>query len=146
MSQPSPRLLWHRFSNSALVRFLLLFACGWAIVELLAYFEIVVVIFTCATILAFLLSYPVRWLNRFLPRGFAVFLVFAISFMVLGGLVVTLGLTLLSQGQRLAENLTVFLSVGFIFYNQAILLPIKIVVGVVLLSVWGFVVTRNSHL
>ena len=109
MSQPSPRLLWHRFSNSALVRFLLLFACGWAIVELLAYFEIVVVIFTCATILAFLLSYPVRWLNRFLPRGFAVFLVFAISFMVLGGLVVTLGLTLLSQGQRLAENLTVFL-------------------------------------
>jgi len=43
-------------------------------------------------------------------------------------------------------SVMIILSVGFIFYNQAILLPIKIVVGIVLISVWGFVVTRNSHL
>jgi predicted PurR-regulated permease PerM len=44
-------------NNLALVRFLLLLAVGWAIVQLLAYFQGVIVIFTFATILAFLLNY-----------------------------------------------------------------------------------------
>jgi len=58
---------WSRLNNFVLVRFLLLVASGWAIVQLLAYFEPVIVIFTFAAILAFLLSYPVKWLKRFCP-------------------------------------------------------------------------------
>lgn len=109
MREPSAPI-WDRLSTSSLVRFLLLFACGWAIAELLAYFEIVVVVFTCATILAFLLSYPVRWLTRFIPRGLAVAIVFGISLILIFGGIATIGLALLSQAQRLAESITEFLN------------------------------------
>jgi len=102
--------LWKHFSNSALVRYLLLFACGWATVELLHYFEIVVVIFTCSTILAFLLSHPVRWVQRFVPRNIAVLIVFMVALTVVGGVVTTIGLSVLSQGQPLIDNLTEFLT------------------------------------
>ncbi|MFH7028865.1 MAG: AI-2E family transporter [Heteroscytonema crispum UTEX LB 1556] len=99
-----------RLNNLALVRFLLLVACGWAIVQLLAYFEAVIVIFTFAAILAFLLSYPVKWLRRFLPHGLAVIVVFLVSIVILGGLVITVGLAVLSQGQQLIESVTAFLN------------------------------------
>jgi len=75
MREPPPHF-WERLNNLVLVRFLLIFASGWALLQLLAYFETVIVIFTFAAILAFLLSYPVRWLQRFLPRGIAVNLIF----------------------------------------------------------------------
>lgn len=62
------KILWSQTNNSALVRFLLLFASCWALLQLLSYFKTVIFIFAFAAILAFLLSYPVRWLSRFLPR------------------------------------------------------------------------------
>lgn len=102
--------LWQRLNNLALVRFLLLVASGWAITQLLAYFEAVIVIFTFAAILAFLLSYPVKWLRRFLPHGVAVIFVFLLSIVFLGGLAITVGLAVLSQGQQLIESVTVFLN------------------------------------
>ncbi|MFQ4146948.1 AI-2E family transporter [Chlorogloeopsis sp. ULAP02] len=101
---------WSRLNNLALVRFLLFVASGWAIVQLLAYFESVIVIFTFATILAFLLSYPVQWLRRFLPHSLAVFVVFLLSIIIIGGLVISIGLTVLSQGQQLIDSVTVFLN------------------------------------
>ncbi|BAY97161.1 hypothetical protein NIES37_10980 [Tolypothrix tenuis PCC 7101] len=101
---------WQRLNNLALVRFLLLVAAGWAIVQLLAYFQGVIVIFTFAAILAFLLSYPVKWLRRFLPHGVAVVLVFLLSIVVLGGIAITLGLAVLSQGQQLIDSITTFLN------------------------------------
>lgn len=102
----SPHPLFERLNNSALIRFLLLFACGWAVVELLAYFEMVVVVFTCATILAFLLSYPVGWVSRYLPRGTAATLVFSIALIILGAAIATIGIAVLSQGERLTDNIT----------------------------------------
>ncbi|MBW4568329.1 MAG: AI-2E family transporter [Tolypothrix carrinoi HA7290-LM1] len=102
--------LWQRLNNLALVRFLLLVASGWAITQLLAYFEAVIVTFTFAAILAFLLSYPVRWLRRILPHGIAVVFVFLISIVFLGGLAITVGLAVLSQGQQLIESVTAFLN------------------------------------
>lgn len=102
--------LWDRLNNLALVRFLLLVASGWAVVQLLAYFEPVIVIFTFATILAFLLSYPVQWLRGFLPHGVAVFVVFLLSIVILGGLTITVGLTVLSQGQQLIDSVSAFLN------------------------------------
>ncbi|MEO0707007.1 MAG: AI-2E family transporter [Cyanobacteria bacterium J06649_5] len=102
--------LWNYLNTSSLLRYLLLFACGWAAIELLHYFEIVVVIFTSSTILAFLLSYPVGWLRRFIPHNIAVFVVFIIALAVIGTIATTIGLAVLSQGQPLIDNITDFLT------------------------------------
>ncbi|MGO8019898.1 AI-2E family transporter, partial [Rhizobium leguminosarum] len=63
-----------------------------------------------AAILAFLLSYPVDWLRRFLPHGAAVIVVFLLSIVILGGLIITVGLTVLSQGQQLIDSISTFLN------------------------------------
>ncbi|MEH2072080.1 MAG: AI-2E family transporter [Nostoc sp.] len=110
MSGFEAKNFWQRLNNLALVRFLLLVACGWAIVQLLAYFETVIVIFTFAAILAFLLSYPVEWLRRFLPHGVAVGVVFLLSIIIIGGVIITVGLTVLSQGQQLIDSITGFVN------------------------------------
>ncbi|MEH2146328.1 AI-2E family transporter [Nostoc sp.] len=110
MSGFEAKNFWERLNNLALVRFLLLVASGWAIVQLLAYFEAVIVIFTFAAILAFLLSYPVEWLRRFLPHGVAVCVIFLLSIVILGSVIITVGLTVLSQGQQLIDSITGFVN------------------------------------
>ncbi|MEO0827838.1 MAG: AI-2E family transporter [Cyanobacteria bacterium J06635_15] len=110
MSEPQDLSLWERLNNWTLVRYLLLFACGWATIQLLSYFEIVFVVFVSSTILAFLLNHPVRWLQRFLPHGLAVSIVFLIALVIIGGLVATMGIAVLSQGQRLVNSVTEFLN------------------------------------
>ena len=110
MNEPAAKPLLDRLNNSALVRFLLLFACGWAVVQILAYFETVIVIFTFAAIVAFLLSYPVRWLHRYLPHGVAVTLVFFLGMGILAAITITVGITIVSQGQQLVESLTGFVN------------------------------------
>ncbi|WP_066381974.1 AI-2E family transporter [Anabaena sp. CA = ATCC 33047] len=110
MSGFEAKNLWNRLNNSVLVRFLLLVAVGWTIIQLLAYFQTLIIIFTFATILAFLLSYPVKWLRRFVPKGIAVVVVFLISIFVLSGLFITVGLAVLSQGQQLIDSISAFLA------------------------------------
>ncbi|ESA33056.1 permease [Leptolyngbya sp. Heron Island J] len=99
-----------QLDNSVLVRFLLLLASGWGVLQLLSYFEIVVVIFVISTILAFLLSYPVRWCRRVLPHGIAVFVVFMVALVLVGGITTTLALAVIAQGQSLLENSTDFVN------------------------------------
>lgn len=107
-----------RLSNSFIIRFLLLFAFGWAILQLLSYFETVFVIFTFAAILAALLNYPVCWLQRFLPRTVAVISVFLVSLLTIAALAVIIGLIVLSQGQQLVDRvLEIANSIGF-FLDQ----------------------------
>ena len=106
----NPPNFWNMLSNLALVRFLLLFASGWAGLQLLAYFETAVAVFTIAALVAFLLNYPVRTLQRVLPRSLAVALVVLLTILVFGGLTVTLGVTLLSQGQQLIDSMTEFVN------------------------------------
>jgi len=110
MSHPLAHMLWERLQTLTLVRFLLLFACGWAIAHVLAYFETVVVIFISATLLAFLLSYPVRWLRRFVPHGWAVIIIFFFSLTLIVAMTATLGLVILSQWQRLTESIALFIT------------------------------------
>jgi predicted PurR-regulated permease PerM len=75
----------------------------------------VVVIFTFATILAALLNYPVRWLQRFLPRSVAVILVFFVSLLIIIALAITLGLAVLSQGRQLFDRvIEIGNSVGYL--------------------------------
>ena len=109
MREPSVPSLWERLNTLALLRFLLLFASGWAITQLLAYFEVVVVVFVSSAILAFLLSYPVHWLKRFLPHHIAVSVVFLIGLVLIGGIAATVGIAVLSQGERLTETMAEFL-------------------------------------
>jgi len=92
-------------SNTKLFRYLLLIALGWGLVQVFAYFSTVIVIFTLAAILAFLLNYPVRWVQRFLPRSIAVLCVFSISLILLGSFTVTIGFAVISQGRELLTQL-----------------------------------------
>lgn len=101
---------WERLNNLLLIKLLLLFACGWAAVTLLAYFELVVIIFVTSTILAFLLNHPVGWVSRWLPRGVAVVLVFCVTLIVMAALMGTIGLAVFAQGQRLVDSIGEFLT------------------------------------
>ncbi|WP_404790667.1 AI-2E family transporter [Altericista sp. CCNU0014] len=109
----NPKLATNRgsgyVSNTQLIRYLLLFVLAWAIVQVLAYFETVLVIFIFAAILAFLLNYPVTLVSRFMPRWLAALLVFLLALLVLGGLVATLGIAIFSQAQQLLEQAPQFL-------------------------------------
>jgi predicted PurR-regulated permease PerM len=96
--------LWKALGTSTLVRFLLLFASGWAVIQLLAYFEVLVVVFVTATILAFLLNHPATWLSRWMPPGVAAIAVFLTCLGVVVGLSLTLGMAVLSQGQQLLDS------------------------------------------
>ncbi|TVP70507.1 MAG: AI-2E family transporter [Leptolyngbya sp. LCM1.Bin17] len=108
-SQPPPSAgLWAGLSNSTLVRFLLLFASGWAVVQLLAYFEVLVVVFVTSTLLAFLLNHPATWLSRWLPRGMAAIAVFLTCLALASGLSLTLGIAVVNQGQQLADSVQDF--------------------------------------
>lgn len=107
-ASPSRDHIWGILGTSTLVRFLLLFASGWALVQLLAYFEVVVVVFVTSTILAFLLSHPARWLGRWMPRGVAAIAVFLTCLALVSGLSLTLGMVVVAQGQQLADSLQDF--------------------------------------
>lgn len=103
--QPRHQPIWNRVSTDALVRFLLFFASGWAFVALFQYFEYVISVFTFSAILALLLNYPLRYLERFVRRSIALCIVIALSLMTIIVVVVTIGLTLTNQIQQLASLL-----------------------------------------
>lgn len=102
----TPPDFWQNLNNSKLLRFLLLFACGWAIVLLITYFYNVIAIFTAAAIFAALLNYPVQWLTRYIPRGGAIAIVFLSTVSLLILVVTALGLEFITQGQGLVERIT----------------------------------------
>jgi predicted PurR-regulated permease PerM len=96
---------WIRIDTNVLVRFLLLFASGWALVVLLQYFEYAIFVFTFSAILALLLNYPTQFLQRFVGRSAAFSLVIILSLIMIIVAVVAIGLTLSNQIQQLATLL-----------------------------------------
>ncbi len=109
--QPSSQL-WQALNNSILVRYILLFSCGWITVLLINYFYGTIALFTAAGIFAALLNYPVVWLSRYLPRGLAIALTFITAIALLLGLVAIVGLQVMSQGEGLITH------IGDIFNQQ----------------------------
>lgn len=105
-SSQSPSQLWVTLNNSNLLRYILLFACGWSSVILINYFYSTIAIFTAAAIFAVLLNYPVSWLSRYLSRGFAIAIVFTSAIVLLLGAIALLGLEIANQGQGLLNHLT----------------------------------------
>ena len=93
-----------RLNNSQLVRYLLLFALGWVIAQIIAYFETALIIFVFAAIIAFLLDRPVTWISRFMRRWIAVVIVFLLALSIFGVLMATVGLTLISQIEQLLKQ------------------------------------------
>ncbi|BAZ67173.1 MAG: AI-2E family transporter [Pelatocladus maniniholoensis HA4357-MV3] len=106
MSQSSKPSFLQNLNNSTLLRLLLLFACGWALVILISYFYNVIAIFTIAAIIAALLNYPVQWLSGYIPRGLAITITFLGAVAILIALVTALGLEVLNQGQSLVDRIT----------------------------------------
>ncbi|TVU54051.1 MAG: AI-2E family transporter [Arthrospira sp. PLM2.Bin9] len=100
MSKPTSRPFENFFSNSRLVRYLLLFAFGWAFIQFIAYFETIIIVFVFAAIFAFLLNYPVQWLQKYTSHTVAVVVVFSTSLLLLIGLLATLGLAIVSELQQ----------------------------------------------
>lgn len=98
--------LWRSLENSSLVRFLLLFGCGWALIQFINYFYSVLALFTAAAVLAALLNYPVHRLSRYLPRGWAIAIVFLAAVSLTLGFITLLGLEIISQGQGLVNSIT----------------------------------------
>ncbi len=102
---PSELPPWQQLKSSILIRFLLLFACGWAGVQLIAYFYGVIAIFTVAAIVAVLLNYPVRFLSGYIPRGLAITITLLVTSGILIAFVTLLGLEIINQGQGLADQI-----------------------------------------
>ncbi|MCP9801087.1 AI-2E family transporter [Synechococcus sp. RedBA-s] len=97
---------WQRLSHSALLRFLLLLACGWAVVQLIDYFRAVLTVFIAAAVLAVLLDYPVRRLVRLgCGRGLAILITVLAGLAVASLFVAVLGFQLINQGSSLLNDL-----------------------------------------
>jgi predicted PurR-regulated permease PerM len=94
--------IWEQISTNALVRFLLFFASGWAMIALFQYFEYVIFVFAFSSVLALLLNYPMRYLQRFVGRSLALCMVIVLSLLTIIVSVIAIGLTLSSQLQQLA--------------------------------------------
>jgi len=99
------RWLLPGLSNATLLRFLLVCACGWAVVRLLEFFMLPVTLFLVAAVLAVLLESPVRRLSRLMPRSLAILLTVLAAVALAGGFTAVLGLQLVQQGQALMAAL-----------------------------------------
>lgn len=76
---------------------------GWVLLQLLQYFDPLLTIFVLAAVLAFVLNYPVRFLQqRGIPRSYAVLLVLLVGLLLLAALGVTLIPALITQATEIA--------------------------------------------
>jgi predicted PurR-regulated permease PerM len=97
---------WQRLSHSALLRFLLLLACGWGVVKLIDYFQTVLTLFIAAAMLAVLLDLPVSKLVRLgCRRNLAILLTVLGTIGVVSLFVRVLGFQLANQCTRLLSDL-----------------------------------------
>ncbi len=86
---------------------------GWTLFQLLTYFEFLATVFLSAMLLAFVLNYPVGWLqNLKFPRFFAVLAVIVLSLALLILLGVTLIPILVEQLYELKARLPTWLQSG----------------------------------
>ena len=91
---------------------------GWVALQIFAFFRSQLTIFLTATLLSFLLNYPVQWLSRFrLRRSLAILLVLLGSISILGVLGVLLVPPLVEQINDLTGRLPSWLDSGMAQMN-----------------------------
>ena len=105
MDPSRSRWLLPGLSNASLLRFLLVFACGWASLQLLNFFSLPISLFLVAGVLAVLLDTPVRWVSRLMPRPLAIALTTLTALGLVVAFVTGLGQQLAGQGQALLAEL-----------------------------------------
>lgn len=99
-------MAWQRLSNSALLRFLLLLACGWGVVKVIDYFQGVLTMFIAAAMLAVLLDIPIRRLVSLgCGRNLAILLTVLGFIGVVSVFVRVLGFQLVNQCSSLLNDL-----------------------------------------
>jgi predicted PurR-regulated permease PerM len=86
---------------------------GWLLILVCEYFESLVTIFLTATLLSFILDYPVRFIEqRNIPRAFAILIVLLAGILLLGIIGVTVIPILLEQLNALLERLPSYVASG----------------------------------
>ena len=91
---------------------------GWAALQIFAFFRAQLTVFLTATLLSFVLNYPVQWLSQFqvkrfrLRRSLAILLVLLVSVSTLGVLGILLVPPLVEQINGLSSRLPVWLDSG----------------------------------
>lgn len=86
---------------------------GWLIILAFEYFESLITIFITATLLSFILDYPVRFIeSRNIPRGIAVLIVLLVGILLLAIIGVTIIPILLEQLNGLLERLPSYVASG----------------------------------
>ena len=86
---------------------------GWLALSVFQYFQPLVTIFGLAAVLAFILNYPVRWLQqRQVQRHYAIFLVFLVALVALVGLGITLFPLLIEELSEGARQLPQWIDAG----------------------------------
>lgn len=86
---------------------------GWVLLLLFDYFRSIITVIVVASLLAFVLDYPVRWLQQWrLRRSRAVLLVLLLAIGVFSVLGVTLIPRLLQQGHELTQRLPEWIASG----------------------------------
>ncbi len=93
--------------------FPLVFLNGWLAVQVLQYFQPLVTIFVLATLLAFILNYPVSFLQQYgVKRNYAVILIFLPTLVILVALAITLVPFLLEEFNEIAKLLPQWIDSG----------------------------------
>jgi len=105
--------------------FPLVFLNGWLAVQVIQYFQPLVNIFVLATLLAFILNYPVSFLQQYgVKRNYAVILIFLPTLVILVALAITLVPFLLEEFNEIAKLLPQWIDSGSqqlqAFHNWAI--------------------------
>ncbi|MGF1589027.1 MAG: AI-2E family transporter [Pleurocapsa sp.] len=86
---------------------------GWLLILVCEYFQSLVTIFLTATLLSFILDYPVRFIEqRKIPRAIAILIVLLIGILLLGVIGVTVIPILLGQLNGLLERLPSYVASG----------------------------------
>ncbi len=86
---------------------------GWLLILVCEYFQSLVTIFLTATLLSFILDYPVRFIEqRKIPRAIAILIVLLIGILLLGIIGVTVIPILLDQLNGLLERLPSYVASG----------------------------------
>ncbi|MBE9010026.1 AI-2E family transporter [Pseudanabaenaceae cyanobacterium LEGE 13415] len=88
-----------------LITWLLILVSGWLTLNALTYFGELISVVVTASLIAFLLNYPVARLSKVLPRAVSAAIVYLFAGLVLGIVAVTIAPPIFQQAQQLAANL-----------------------------------------
>ena len=96
---------WFSRPQKILVTWLLVLVTGWLTVKTLTYIGGLISLILTASLIAFLLNYPVRALKSVLPRSLAAVLVYLGAILIISFLGITLLPPVVNQGRKLITKL-----------------------------------------